>query len=522
MRNKSVLWLAAVLAAFGSGANAATAPTAGHFQFTSGDVRLVQVDGTQRPASKGEAVSEGETVVTGPNSSAQLLMVDDAIVALRPNSSLNVSVYQYAAQHGKESAHVGRGVLDLIQGGFRAITGAIGHVNKKDFLIKTENATIGIRGTDHEPMYIPAAAPGEAPLGTPGTYDKVNTGGTYIQDAAGRVDVSPNQVGFASLEPGVEPVLLKSVPQFMLPTPPVREGRRDRGETAEEKSDLGWSLPGASRPVLLKDAYAPTSIVGEVMAPGTTGTMTNGALTEVSLLVAPQLPAPSIDYAAVAGDVGTTDAYNAAFVVTNKESDNFFSTSTNSALVSPASVDNYKYSGGKQLASGSATLPGTTVAVNWGIYAGGHVQDGPGAPRKVDYFQAMTGPETPQAIVASLSGTYSKVVASAMVTAGGVTGGTLNSANIAVTNGNLTGYSIALTDGASRGWAAACSSCGGAGVPLAAFKSAGVSLQGIGPTPMATGQANGMPIGSAGQGMLSSFALHDGYNAVTGSFAAQK
>ena len=37
-------------------------------------------------------------------------------------------------------------------------------------------ATIGIRGTDHEPVFIPEPKPGETPVGQPGTYDKVNSG----------------------------------------------------------------------------------------------------------------------------------------------------------------------------------------------------------------------------------------------------------------------------------------------------------------------------------------------------------
>lgn len=69
---------------------------AGHFQVTAGDVRMHMPDGTERPPHKGAAINVGETVVADPHASAQLLMLDDVIIALRPDPRLDVAVYRYA------------------------------------------------------------------------------------------------------------------------------------------------------------------------------------------------------------------------------------------------------------------------------------------------------------------------------------------------------------------------------------------------------------------------------------------
>jgi hypothetical protein len=94
------------------------------------------------------------------------------------------------------------------------VTGLIGHLNKAHYRISTPTATIGIHGTDHEPMYIPKADSGQRAQGAPGTYDKVNSGGVYIQTAAGSVDVKPNEVGFAPIAPNVAPMILHEIPRF--------------------------------------------------------------------------------------------------------------------------------------------------------------------------------------------------------------------------------------------------------------------------------------------------------------------
>jgi hypothetical protein len=96
----------------------------------------------------------------------------------------------------------------------RAISGWIGKYQPQRVLLKTPIATIGIRGTDHEPLYV---APGEKSSVPPGTYDKVNTGATYIETAAGRIEVEKGRAGFAPHD-GKAPRVLDRIPEVYRPT----------------------------------------------------------------------------------------------------------------------------------------------------------------------------------------------------------------------------------------------------------------------------------------------------------------
>ncbi|MEW6312812.1 MAG: FecR domain-containing protein [Pseudomonadota bacterium] len=204
---------------------------AGMFQFAAGDVRLVNPAGVERAARKGEALNEGDTILTGKDGVAQIKMADGGFISVRANTRMKVDTYTYTGkQDGSEKSF-----FSLLAGGFRALTGLIGKLNKDNYKITTPTATIGIRGTDHEPMVI---LPGQPALGEPGTYDKVNSGASFIATVKGVINVNPNQVGFA---PGanVAPVILPKIPAFYKESPPVpvEETRRlgkEHGAAREE------------------------------------------------------------------------------------------------------------------------------------------------------------------------------------------------------------------------------------------------------------------------------------------------
>ena len=201
---------------------------AGFIQFVYGDARIILSTGGERPAQKGAQFNEGDTLVTGRGASVQLRMIDGALVAIRPDSRLKIETYQYSGREdGKE-----RGALALAHGGFRTLTGAIGSVNKDRLVVSSPSATIGIRGTDHEIVHIPVPAPGETALGVPGTYNKVNVGETYMESKAGRINIGPNQVGFAAFAVGIAPVRLQTVPPFLRATP-QQQGRDNRRQGRE-------------------------------------------------------------------------------------------------------------------------------------------------------------------------------------------------------------------------------------------------------------------------------------------------
>ncbi len=200
----------AILSLFSTNLQAAEA---GKIQFVSGTAQVIDANGKARAATKGDAVQEGETLTTGPESAVQLLMADKGLIAIRPNSQLKIDSYHYANSHdGSE-----KGTLALVKGSFRSITGMIGKTNKDAYKVTTPTATIGIRGTDHEPSFIPQANQGEEQQGEPGTYDRVNSGMTYILTPLGLIEIGPNQVGFAPFNG--QPQLLDRMPRFFRVTP---------------------------------------------------------------------------------------------------------------------------------------------------------------------------------------------------------------------------------------------------------------------------------------------------------------
>jgi len=182
---------------------------AGKIDLLGGDVRLLQSGKPARAAQVGDAVYEGDTLVTGKDSEAHVTMLDTGFLALRPNTTLQIVAY--TADGGDDD----KGVFKLLAGGLRSITGWIGKFNRKSYTLRTPTATIGIRGTDHETIYIPPGSPdGEA-----GTYDKVYAGETSIQTDAGQAAVAPDHAGYVADARTQQPRLLPAIPAFFRPGP---------------------------------------------------------------------------------------------------------------------------------------------------------------------------------------------------------------------------------------------------------------------------------------------------------------
>jgi hypothetical protein len=165
----------------------------------------------------GDAVAVGERVSADANSEAVLKTLDAGLIAIRPGA--NFVALQFAADgKGSDTSR-----LQLFKGALRIISGWIGKLNRKGSTLTTPTATVGIRGTDHEP-YVLLSEDEEATRFKPGTYDKVNQGGTTLQAAGQSVDIDPGKVGFARA-PGKSralltllfPVLLEKVPDFYIP-----------------------------------------------------------------------------------------------------------------------------------------------------------------------------------------------------------------------------------------------------------------------------------------------------------------
>lgn len=208
----------------------AFAQTAGKFLVTVGEVKLVGKDGKSRAVQRGGELLEGDTIVTGANSLAQIRLQDNGLLSVRPNTEMKLDKFSFAGADDRKATLL----ISLVQGGLRSITGLIGKVHREGYKISTATATIGIRGTDHEPFYIP---PGQTALGPPGTYDKVNSGMTFIQGRQGNpIDVTINQVAFVPVT-GAQPVILPSVPSFFRQDLPVPDPQSRKAPAGDAPTD---------------------------------------------------------------------------------------------------------------------------------------------------------------------------------------------------------------------------------------------------------------------------------------------
>jgi hypothetical protein len=202
---------------------------AGRVDSVSGSATTGRLGAQPRPLRATDQLNEGDLLTTGADSWVLLEMVDGATFTLRPNTRLRIDAYVYSDTEASKN----KSLLSLIQGALRAVTGAIGALNRPGYTITTATATVGIRGTDHETAYYP---PGAAEAGTePGTYDKVNEGETFIRSPQGEVRVRPGQAGFAHHRADRKPQILPHVPAFYLRHAEIDRRLVDRVRAIREK-----------------------------------------------------------------------------------------------------------------------------------------------------------------------------------------------------------------------------------------------------------------------------------------------
>lgn len=140
-------------------------------------------------------VKQGDEITTDADAEALVRMTDGTVLAIRPNSQLQLSQYTFSTDDktGKDDNFL----VKLVKGGLRTLSGKIGKRNPAQFKVNTPTATIGIRGTDFEVAVLDKQQ-GEAQAGT---YNKVFDGRTFMQNVQGnQVEVGANQAAFTPLD----------------------------------------------------------------------------------------------------------------------------------------------------------------------------------------------------------------------------------------------------------------------------------------------------------------------------------
>lgn len=115
--------------------------------------RFIQVEGNvglQRqgkpvaiPVKKNTGAEEKDAVKTEALSRAQIQFLDASTLMIAPLSHITIESYMYDSHKGERGA-----LCQLTKGLVHFIVNPVVQIEKKDFLIKTKTATMGIRGTD--------------------------------------------------------------------------------------------------------------------------------------------------------------------------------------------------------------------------------------------------------------------------------------------------------------------------------------------------------------------------------------
>ena len=109
-----------------------------------GEARAVRPDGAAEQLALDSVVYLHDQIQTQPNSKLQILLADDAVVAMGEDSALTLDEYVYNPNQKEDNSTT----IGLIQGVFRVITARITDMNPEQFKVRSNKATIGIRGCE--------------------------------------------------------------------------------------------------------------------------------------------------------------------------------------------------------------------------------------------------------------------------------------------------------------------------------------------------------------------------------------
>jgi hypothetical protein len=186
--------------------------------------------GTSAPRTlrQGDEVSQGDTVVTGANSSVVLKFDDGQVAALTANSRMVISAYSY--NPANESGNV---LLSLVSGGMRAITGLIGRRSPNQVAYRAATATIGIRGTD-------------TTMATDGTNVVVTVSEGSVTYSFGGVTLTISAGEAVFSRPGQAPIR-GTIAQVLPQTPQAIQNAVNNATSGALNGQIGASGPGQPR-----------------------------------------------------------------------------------------------------------------------------------------------------------------------------------------------------------------------------------------------------------------------------------
>ncbi|SFD22511.1 FecR family protein [Thiohalospira halophila DSM 15071] len=193
----------------------------GRVLVASGEVTATREGASTRALGRGDRLYEGDAITTGPGARAQLRLSDEGLVQLAADTEYRIE--HYRAQGEERGA-----VTELVEGGLRTVTGAIGDDDPEDYQLDTPVATIGIRGTRFALHHSDDS----------GTVGEVAEGAIVVENDGGGTEVGAGQF-FAVRSRDQAPQELEQRPQQLDTGSEVEDGSGAAEEEFEGGGDEG-------------------------------------------------------------------------------------------------------------------------------------------------------------------------------------------------------------------------------------------------------------------------------------------
>jgi len=271
-------------------ATAAFAQDIGRVQFISGPADAQR--GAQKLAlAAGSQVREGDVITTGADGHLQLEMVDGARIAMRPRSTLRLERYEF----NEASRQSGNALLNLVTGTMRVFTGAIVSRDRNRFQMRTNLATVGIRGSGN----ILANLDGTE------TLNHTLTGAHSVTS----IDSQGVERTLISRPGQTVQVLPRQAPRYV-PTPPLILSAASQPATArasaEKASETAAAAPAGGGSTAASSSSTPSSSTTTSSSSSSTAETTPATTTSTTTTTAASSAPPASDAPPTAAPSSTT------------------------------------------------------------------------------------------------------------------------------------------------------------------------------------------------------------------------
>ena len=206
--------------------NASEQELIGHIIIAKGDLKAYQTEQDQpRVLKRRSPIFIGDTLVTGPQSEAQIRFNDKGLLSLKPNSKFIVKNYKKNNVPQESKPEV---LMELVKGGFRTITGTLGKNHENAYRVNTPGSSIGIRGTHYEVLHLKSSS----------TLMAVWQGSISVSTEKGSIDLGDGaEFDFVEIKAGESPKGLLSAPAEIRSETGLRSKQDQKNETQQRKNN---------------------------------------------------------------------------------------------------------------------------------------------------------------------------------------------------------------------------------------------------------------------------------------------